>query len=288
MSTPGFRDLAWRLVAGEDLDAGVGAVRALNADGILGSLNALGLHVKDADEARAGADQAIAALRRIGAEGCRSHVSVKLTAIGLEVDEGLCRDQLERILECARESGVFVRVDMEESPYVEATMRLYSAMADRFGNDAVGIVIQSYLRHPPYDLGTLVARGARIRLVKGGYREKADVVLRDRAELDAAFMRDIETLIRTASHPAIATHDEEAVAWAAAVARDAGLPTTAFEFQMLYGVRTDLQIALARSGYQVRSYVPFGGTWLNWLLLAAHAAWHRLDARVRRSSGSRA
>ena len=288
MSTPGFRDLAWRLVAGEDLEAGVTAVRALNSGGIGGTLNALGMHVVDEAEVRAGADQAIEALRTIRAEGLQSHVSVKLTAIGLEIDEALCREQLGRILDCARDTGGFVRIDMEESPYVEATMRLYVEMVDRFGDETVGIVIQSYLRHPPYDLGRLAACGARIRLVKGGYREQADVVLRDRAELDAAFMGDIETLIRTGSRPSIATHDEEAVAWAAAVARHAGLPTSGFEFQMLYGVRTDLQLALAHSGYQVRCYVPFGGTWLTWLLLAAHGAWNRLTAHLGRSSGSRA
>jgi proline dehydrogenase len=286
MSTPGFRDLAWRLVAGEDLAAGVAAVRALNADKIGGSLNALGMHVTDEGEARTGAAQAIAALERIHGEGLGSHVSIKLTAIGLEISEELCREQLQLILDHARATGVFVRIDMEESPYVEATVRLYEEMADRFGNDEVGIVIQSYLRNPPYDLRDLAARGARIRLVKGGYREGAAIAIRDRAEIDAAFRRDIETLLRVGSNPAIATHDTEAIVWAAAVARHVGLPTTAFEFQMLYGVRTDLQHALASSGYQVRAYVPYGGTWLTWLLLAAHAAWHRAAGRVRRRSGT--
>ena len=287
MSTPGFRDLAWRLVAGEDLEAGLTAVLALNGHGIEGTINALGFHVVDEAEARAGMDNAIEALRRIRAAGLRSHVSVKLTGIGLEIDEDLCREQLARILDCARETGGFVRIDMEESPFVETTMRIYREMAERYGDQTVGIVIQSYLRNPPYDLLDLAERGASIRLVKGGYRESDVVVLRERREVDAAFQRDIEILLRHATNPAIATHDPESVAWTVAIQRDARLPVSAFEFQLLYGVRTDLQLVLVRSGYRVRSYVPYGGMWLNWLLLTVHAAWHVFSGRLRQLGGGR-
>jgi proline dehydrogenase len=285
MSTPGFRDIAWRVVAGEDLPAGVAAVRSLNEAGIAGTLNVLGMHVTDPDEAAANTQTVIRTLRAIRDEGIDSHLSLKLTAIGLEVDEATCRRHLWQILEVARETGVFVRIDQEEVPHVDGTMRLYEEAVGAFGHQIVGIVIQSYLRNPPYALAELAAGGSRIRLVKGGYREPEAHVLRDHIALDAAFRRDIELLLRDAHQPAIATHDTEAVAWTLAVQRSMGLPSDAFEFQLLYGVRPDLQRLLATRGYRVRSYVPFGGNWLNWLLLAAHGAWHRLEGRLRAPGG---
>ncbi len=282
MSTPGFRDLAWRLVAGEDLSAGLAAVRALNPERITGSLNALGMHIVDEAEAKAGAEMAIAALRAIQAEGLESNVSIKLTGIGLDIDAQLCREHLVRILECAAEVGNFVRIDMEEAAYVQRTLAMFDEMEQQFGSQTVGIVIQSYLRNPPYDLGQLASRGSQIRLVKGGYREPGGVVLRERAEIDAAFRRDIETLVRQATTPAIATHDINAIAWSQAVQQRAGLSSSAFEFQMLYGVKRNLQLGLVRAGHPVRCYVPYGGNWLNWLLLAAHGTGHRLATRARR------
>jgi proline dehydrogenase len=285
MSTPGFRDVAWRVVAGEDLPAGVTTVRDLNEAGIGGTLNALGMHVTDPDEAAANTETVIRTLRTIRDEGIDSHLSLKLTAIGLEFDEATCRKHLWAIMEVACETGVFVRIDQEEVPFVEGTMRLYADAVGAFGHQNVGIVIQSYLRNPPYALSELAAGGARIRLVKGGYRESAADVLRDRKALDAAFRRDIELLLTSACDPAIATHDVESVAWTLAVQRQIGLPAEAFEFQLLYGVRPDLQRLLASRDYRVRAYVPFGGTWLNWLLLAAHGAWHTIEGSVRDIGG---
>ena len=284
MSTPGFRDLAWRMVAGEDLASAASVAAGLNDHGIEATLNALGIHITEPDLARAAAEQAIATVERIRSDGLRSHLSLKLTAIGLDIDEAFCHEQLVRVLEAADRAGVFVRIDMEELPYVEATVRLYSEMADRFGDAAVGIGIQSYLRHPPYDLAALARRGSRIRLVKGGYQEPDHMVL-PRAEANAAFRRDIELLLRNAVQPAIATHDVAAVNWTLRVARDAGLPRDAFEFQMLYGVKAGLGERLAAAGYRVRCYVPFGGYWLNWLLLTVHGAAHRAVSGARRLLG---
>lgn len=266
LSTPVLRDLAGRFVGGDDLPAGLAAVRGLNIRGIQGSLNFHGMHVQEAGEARAAADQAIDALHRIREEGLGSHVSVKLTKIGLDVGEDLCLTQLHRILGAAAETGGFVRIDMEESHYVEDTLRIFEAMQDRYGADRVGLVIQSYLRQRPGDLDRLMARGARIRLVKGGYREPKDVVFQAKAEVDAAFRRDIQRLLEGGRSPAIATHDADAVAWTLAQGERLALGKDAFEFQMLYGVKPELQARLVAEGYRVRCYVPYGGEWATHLV----------------------
>lgn len=261
LGTPVLRDLAGRFVGGDDLQAGLAAVRSLNARGIQGSLNFHGMHVREAGEAEAAASQAVEALHRIREEALGAHVSVKLTKIGLDVDEGLCLGNLRRILDAAEASDGFVRIDMEESRYVTDTLRIFEAMQDEYGAERVGIVIQSYLRHRTGDLDRLMARDARIRLVKGGYREPGNVAFQAKAEVDAAFHRDIQRLLAHGGLPAIATHDAEAVAWALAQCERLGLGKEAFEFQMLYGVKPELQSRLVAEGYRVRCYVPYGGEW---------------------------
>ena len=266
LSTPFVREVAWRFVAGEDLAAGLRVIRTLNARGIKGTLSNVGTHVRSEEEAVAAADQAIAALRGLDGAGLDSHVSVKLTKLGLDIEPDLCRAQLRRVLECARDVGTFVRIDMEESGYVEATIALFEEMREAYGAEQVGIVLQSYLRQRRDDLDRLAAAGSRIRLVKGGYWEPADVVYRAKRDVDGAFVADIGRLFRDGLHPAIATHDPAAIAVACRVAASAGLAKDAFEFQMLYGVRSDLQDRLVRDGYVVRCYVPYGGQWYEYVL----------------------
>jgi len=266
MSTPVVREVAWRFVGGDDLASALAAIRLLNARGINGSLNLFGMHVHDRGEAIAAADEIVESLRRIHSDGLDSHASVKLTKIGMDIDEGLCRAQLARILDCAAEVGIFVRIDMEESAYVERTIHLFEEMLDRYGSETVGAVIQSYVRGHTDDMDRLILRGARIRLVKGGYREQADVVFRRRADIDASFDRDMEVLLRRGRDPAIATHDSRAISRACAIQAAIGLDKDAFEFQMLYGVRPELQAALVRDGYRVRCYVPYGGPWLGYVI----------------------
>lgn len=261
MSTPVLRELAGKFVGGENLASGLAAVRSLNARGIKGSLNFHGMHVLDAAEAGRAADEAIDALRKIRDEGIDSHVSVKLTKIGLDVDTNLCRTQLRRILDCAAESAGFIRIDMEESVYVEETLRVFEEMHNLYGSGTLGLVIQSYLRDRTEDLERLMDRGVSIRLVKGGYRESRGVVYQSKTEIDEAFKRDIERLLKRGTSPAIATHDVEAIAWTKTVQKQLGLDKTAFEFQMLYGVSPDLQEGLVAEGYSVRCYVPYGGDW---------------------------
>ena len=266
MSTPVLREFAGRFVGGDDLPAGLAAVRGLNARSIKGSLNFHGMHATKALEAQNATNQAIESLRKIFEEGIDSHVSVKLTKIGLDIDLELCRTHLRQIMDCAASAKGFVRIDMEESAYVEETLRIFEGMQDRYGGDAIGIVIQSYLRHRAGDLDHLIARGARVRIVKGGYREPPDRVFQTRTEVDAAFYRDIERLLIRGISPAIATHDSEAVAHTVALRERLGLSKGAFEFQMLYGVKPELQTRLLADGYSVRCYVPYGGEWAVHLL----------------------
>ena len=266
VSTPFVRDVAWRFVAGEDLSAGLDVIRALNAKGIKGTLNHVGTHVRSEVEAIAAADEAISALRGLHGAGLDSHISVKLTQIGLDIRPDLCKAQLGRLLDCARELGMFVRIDMEESDYVESTIGLFEEMREVYGAERVGIVLQSYMRQRPEDLGRLLAAGSRIRLVKGGYWEPPEVVHRVKRDVDMAFFADIERLLADGRHPAIATHDPEAIGLVRRVAASNGLAKDAFEFQMLYGVRTDLQDRLVVAGYVVRCYVPYGGQWYEYVL----------------------
>jgi proline dehydrogenase len=266
VSTPFIREVAWRFVAGEDLKAGISVIRELNAKGIKGTLSHVGTHVRTESEAIAAAEEAIAALSGLRAAALDSHLSVKLTQIGLDVSPALCRVLLRRVLDCARDMGTFVRIDMEESEYVEATIGLFEEMREAYGAERVGLVLQSYLRHRRDDLTRLAAARSRIRLVKGGYWEPADLVYRVKRDVDRAFFQDIELLLRDGCHPAIATHDPAAIGRARSFAASTGLANEAFEFQMLYGVRSDLQDRLVRDGYVVRCYVPYGGQWYEYVL----------------------
>lgn len=264
--TPGIREIAWRFVAGENLDAGIMALRSLNAQGIKGTLNYVGTHIKDTAEAISAADAIIEALERIHKEGLDSNVSVKLTQIGLDIDCALCQRQLWRILECADRLGNFVRIDMEESKYVQSTLEIYEEMRKTFGADTVGIVLQSYLRQRKGDLERLIASGSSIRLVKGGYWEAPELVYRKKAEIENAFREDLEMLLPRGWYPAVATHDARFLHHTVNIAKKAGIDPNAFELQLLYGVRCDLQTSLVRDGYTVRCYVPYGGNWFKYSL----------------------
>jgi proline dehydrogenase len=266
MSTPFVRDLAWRFVAGEDLEAGLEAVRKLNARGILATLNYVGTHVKIETEARAATDEVIRALTCIHEENLSAHLSLKLTQIGLDISDDLCRLHLRRVLEVAQRLGNFVRVDMEESPYVDRTLRLFEEMLASFGPETVGIVIQSYLHSRSDDLDRVLDLGARVRLVKGGYWEHPNVVYKKKADIDEAFVRSLETLLRRGTCPAIASHDSVCLAHAQEFATQIGLPRESFEFQMLFGVRPDLQEQLVKEGHVVRCYVPYGRQWYQYFL----------------------
>ena len=265
MTTPGLRQLAWRFVAGEDLDAGVEVVRSLNGRGILASLNFVGTHVHAREEALAATESAVEALQRIHDEDLAANLSIKPTQLGLDIDEEFCRLQLHRVVERAHSLGLFVRIDMEEYVYVEPTLRLLEELRAKFGSDTVGIVIQSYLRDRASDLERVIAGGSSVRLTKGGYWEP-EVAYRDKAEIDRCFNRELEVLLSRGRQPAIATHDEKFIIRTKELAARLGLGASDFEFQMLYGVRPDLQEQLVGEGYRVRCYVPYGGQWFPYFL----------------------
>jgi proline dehydrogenase len=260
------RRFAARFVAGETVADGVAALTALNARGITASLDLLGESVEGAAEAGAARDvylQTLDQIRRAGADG---NVSVKLTQMGLDTDEGLCVENLRAIIARARQYDSFVRIDMEGSAYTATTLRLFTQrFYPEFGN-AVGVVLQSYLRRTEQDVEEMIALGARVRLCKGAYKEPPEVAFPAKREVDASYVRGMERLLERGNYPAIATHDAKIIAHAKAFARRREVPPSRFEFQMLYGVRRDLQHALRHEGWNVRVYVPFGEQWYPYLM----------------------
>ncbi|HEX9631696.1 MAG TPA: proline dehydrogenase family protein [Gemmatimonadales bacterium] len=260
------RQFSARFVAGETLDAAISVARDLNARNITVSLDLLGESVTTHEAAAGARDAAIEILDRIQASGVQANLSIKLTQMGLDLDEGLAGDNARRILERARAHGIFVRVDMEASGHVQRTLDLYdSALRPAFG-DLVGVVIQTMLRRTEDDIEALLAAGARVRLVKGAYKEPATVAFPGKWDVDAVFARCSERLLERGNYPAFATHDEALITHVKDVARARGVGPERFEFQMLYGVRRDLQDGLRRDGYNVRVYVPFGTEWYPYLM----------------------
>ncbi len=254
------RRAARRFVAGETLSEAVAAVREINRAGCRASLNYLGEKTASRDEAQGAADHYVEMLRAITAERLDCNLSIKLSQLGLAMDAAFAMGLVRRILQAAHGEGLFVRIDMEESALVEPTLDLWRRLwGEGFTN--VGLVIQSYLYRSPSDVEALVGTGVRIRLVKGAYLESPGVAHPQKADVDAAYRALTEVLLRRGTYPAIATHDPQMIAHARALAEREGISRERFEFQMIYGVRRDLQQALAREGFHVRVYVPFGGQW---------------------------
>jgi len=265
-TNPLARRLAARFVAGETIEDAITAVKDLNAAGITATLDVLGESVSEAREARAARDAYLATLERVAQVGAQSHVSLKLTQMGLDIDEGLCIENTRAIIACARSFGLFVRIDMEGSAYTERTLRLYASRFHPEFGDAVGIVLQSYLRRTSRDTDDLIAARGRVRLCKGAYQEPPEVAFPKKRDVDANYISCMERLLEKGNYPAIATHDEKIIARAKRIARDRGIAPDRFEFQMLYGVRRDVQLALRREGYRMRVYVPFGTQWYPYLM----------------------
>lgn len=260
------RRFASRFVAGETVDAGVAALKGLNAAGITASLDVLGESVHNATEAHAARDTYLETLDRIRAARADANVSLKLTQMGLDIAERLCIENLRAITAKAQAHGSFVRIDMEQSEYAERTLQLFKrTFHPEFGN-TVGVVLQSYLRRTEQDVEQMIALGARVRLCKGAYQEPATVAFPDKRDVDATYVRCMERLLLRGTYPGIATHDPRIIEHAKTFARDKGVAPARFEFQMLYGVRRDLQLALRRQGYNVRVYVPFGTQWYPYLM----------------------
>jgi proline dehydrogenase len=272
-------DIAWRaasrFVAGEQLEDAIAVVQALNARNITATLDHLGENTTNAAEAQRATEDILAVFDAIDRAGVRSNVSVKLTQIGLAVDPNLCAENLKRILVYARQKNNFVRIDMEDSPWVDSTLGLYNQMrAD--GLDNTGVVIQAYLYRSEKDLARVIAQGGRVRLCKGAYKEPGDVAYPSKTDVDKNYDMLAAMLIdgacanqapvitadgRVPPIPAIASHDPVRIQAAKGYLQRVGLAKNALEFQMLYGIRRDLQEQLADEGFPVRVYVPFGSEW---------------------------
>ncbi len=260
------RRFATRFVAGETLDQAVAATRDLNARDITTSLDLLGESVHNPDEAQGARNEVLSILDRIRGESLLGNVSVKLTQMGLDIDPALAAGNMTAILERARAHGIFVRIDMESSEYVERTLEIFRSTLHPVYGDLVGVVIQAMLRRSGADIEDLIRRRARVRLVKGAYKEPPPVAFPAKKDVDRAFTDQSERLLSEGNYPAIATHDERLIEHVKRYSEREGIGRDRFEFQMLYGVRRDLQDNLRRQGYHVRVYVPFGTEWYPYLM----------------------
>jgi proline dehydrogenase len=262
---PGARTMARRFVAGERVEDGIRVARELNRAGLSVTLDYLGESVSRREEATAAADTYLQLIDRIAAEGLDANVSLKLTQMGQDIDEQFLRENVGRVLERARDADMFVRFDMESSAYTQRTIDFFRRVwAEGFTN--CGIVLQSYMRRSEADVRMANDINARVRLCKGAYREPPDVAFQEKSEVDGNYIRLMKLLLTEGHYPGIATHDEAMIRATRDFAAERSIPSSAFEFQMLYGVRRDLQTRLRAAGYNMRVYVPFGGAWYPYLM----------------------
>jgi len=260
------KNFANRFVAGESLDTALAAVTRLNARGITASLDLLGESVHNEAEARAAGHAYVTMLDRIHEQKARANVSVKLTAMGLDVSEDLCVAIMHEILQRARDYQTFVRIDMESSEYTQRTLDLFEQRLYPAYRESVGIVLQSYLYRTFADVQRANLIKARVRICKGAYKEPETVAYPDKKDVDATYVRCMHELMLKGNYPGLATHDEAIIKEAKRFAKENDIAPSRFEFQMLYGVRRDLQDKLVREGYRMRVYVPFGTQWYPYLM----------------------
>jgi proline dehydrogenase len=258
------RRAARRFVAGETLDEAITVARTLNQKGLMVSLDHLGESVRSEEAARRAAADYLECLDGIYRNSIDGNISVKLTQLGLDIDESLCIDNMRRILTKASEIDTTVTIDMESSVYTETTLRVFRLLARDFNN--VGTVIQSYLRRSEADMKALAQEGAMIRLCKGAYKEPPDIAFPDKADVDKNYITIMRQFMSEANRKAgaylkIATHDPKIIETAIAYIKENQIPGDQFEFQMLYGIRPQTQLDLRQRGYRVRVYVPYGTEW---------------------------
>ena len=260
------RKFASRFVAGETIDEAVRAARELGGRGISPSLDLLGESVSVEAEAIAARDQYLEMLDRMAAQGVEVNVSVKLTQMGFDISEDLCHANMTRILDKARQLRGFVRLDMEGSAYTQRTLDFFVHRLFGTYGAHCGVVIQSALRRSEQDIENLIAMKARVRLCKGAYLEPASVAFPAKADVDQNYVRLMERLLLKGNYPGIATHDQAIIQHARQFVRRQEIGADRFEFQMLYGVRRDLQTRLRQTGYHMRVYIPFGTQWYPYLM----------------------
>jgi proline dehydrogenase len=256
---PVVRSIASRYVAGESLADALATVRALNADRCMATLDVLGEDIVGLDETDPTVREYQRALAEIAKTGVDSNISVKLTALGLKLDPAHCRRELGRIVETAREHGIFVRIDMEDSSVTEETLQIYFAFRERY--EKVGIVLQAYLRRSAEDARRVAAVGGNVRVCKGIYVEPPSIAFQEREEIRRSYMQLVEGLLSARCYVGIATHDPVLVERSQALVGRLGLPREGYEFQMLLGVARTLRRRLTAEGRRLRVYVPYGEAW---------------------------
>jgi proline dehydrogenase len=258
--------MASRFVAGETIESAVSAVKRLNGRGISASLDLLGESVTSEAEARAAGSEYLRLIDAIAQNKLDANVSVKLTAMGQDIDDDVCESIMRSILDRAQQHAGFVRLDMEGSAYTQRTLDFFERRLYPKYPDTVGIVLQSALRRTWTDVERAIALGCRVRLCKGAYLEPQTVAFPSKADVDRNYVTCMHALMERGRYPAIATHDPVIIAKAKAFAEEHGIDRSRFEFQMLYGVRRDMQEQLAREGFRLRVYVPFGTQWYPYLM----------------------
>lgn len=262
---PVSRKMAMRFVAGETLDDAIAAVRELNRQGMIATLDHLGENVASRDEAVTAADEYLIALDALDESGVNSNVSLKLTQMGMDLGDDFCYENVRRIIGRAAELGNFVRIDMEGSEYTARTIAIYRRLRAEYRN--CGLVVQAYLHRTQSDVESLINDGmGHFRLCKGAYDEPATIAYRERSRVTQAMQELIRTCFSEGArakgaYAAVASHDEDVINFAKAYAYQHGLAPSQVEFQMLYGIRRELQAALVKQGYKVRIYVPYGTHW---------------------------
>lgn len=256
---------ARRFIAGESVEEAIAAARTLQAQGFLLTLDYLGESVSTLDEADAATREYLRILDVIVASHVERNISLKLSQLGLDVDRATCVDNLRTILARADAEQFFVRIDMENSPFTEVTLDIFETLW-QLGYRSAGVVLQSALKRSEQDMQRIIRLGARIRLVKGAYKEPRSIAYGSKSDVDAAFVRMMRVLLTDAAYPAIATHDPAMIDATRAWARERQTPPDRFEFQMLFGIRRDLQQSLADEGYRVRVYIPFGREWFPYFM----------------------
>jgi proline dehydrogenase len=261
---PVSRRMSRRFVAGEELAEAVAAARACNAAGMTVSLDHLGENVTTEQEARRARDAYLENFDRLAAEKLDANVSLKLTQLGLDLSDDFCFSLLESVVERAASRGNFLRIDMEGSPYTARTIALVKRARAKY--DRVGTVIQAYLFRSEQDIRDLLAIGCRIRLCKGAYREPASIAFPKKEDVDKNYVQLMQLLLPSGIYHGLATHDPRMIDATVDFAAKQGIGKDAFEFQMLYGIRTDLQQQLVRDGYRMRVYIPYGTEWFPYFM----------------------
>jgi proline dehydrogenase len=256
---------ARRFIAGETVSEAIEAARRVEARGLTHTLDLLGERVTTLEEAEAAARAYLKVVEAIVQSGIGRNLSLKLTQLGLDVDKASAIDNLRKILERAEPTGFFVRVDMENSTYTDVTLEIFETLWQQ-GYRQIGIVLQAALYRTEHDLRRINALGARVRLVKGAYNEPKSIAYQKKADVDAAYARMVRTLLTEGVYPAIATHDPKMIDLARVYANEHDVAPDRFEFQMLFGVRRDLQARLVKDGYRLRVYIPFGREWFPYFM----------------------